>query len=180
MPLNKPTKGELNWDVNLNAALDYLDTNKQATLAGTANQYVKGNGTLGTFNSTSWNPSFTDASGTLAGVTQTGNYTQIGNMIFFCVNVSFNGYTNLGTGQYQITLPFAARQTFRTAAGTLHNVSGDARYHISGIVDTTDSATIAKLYYSGSTTDLAWKFSTPVSWSNNTAHFDISGFYEKA
>jgi hypothetical protein len=25
MPLNKPTRGELSWDIKLNAALDYLD-----------------------------------------------------------------------------------------------------------------------------------------------------------
>lgn len=180
MPLIKPTDGELNWDVKLNTALDYLDTTKQATLAGTVNQYVKGNGTLGTFNATSWSPLFRDVSGTFAGGTQTGNYTQIGNIIFYCVNVNFNGYTNLGTGQYQFNLPFAARQTFRSAAGTLHNISGDALYHIAGITDTDTSSTIHKLYYSGSTTDLAWKFSTPVSWANNTSHFDISGFYEKA
>jgi hypothetical protein len=34
------------------------------------------------------------------------------------------------------------------------------------------------LYYSGSTTDLAWKFSTPVGATSNTSHFDLSGSYE--
>ena len=164
MPLNLPQRGDNNWDTPLNAALNDLDsriTNFPVTTPGT------------------WNPQFKDSTNTLAGFTQTGNYTAIGKMVFFCVNVNFNGYTNLGTGQYQISLPFAARQTFRTAAGTLHNVSGDAIYHISGITDTTESTTICKLFYSGSTTDLAWKFSTPVSWANNTTHFDISGFYER-
>jgi hypothetical protein len=28
MPLVKPADGDLNWDVSLNTALDYLDTNK--------------------------------------------------------------------------------------------------------------------------------------------------------
>jgi hypothetical protein len=125
-----------------------------------------------------FNPNFRDATGTFAGGTTTGNYTRIGNMLFYCVSVEFNGYTNLGTGQYQITLPFPARQTFRSAGGTLHNVSGDARYHIAGITDISESRTTTKLYYSGSTTDLAWKYNTPVSWANNTSHFDISGFYE--
>jgi hypothetical protein len=126
----------------------------------------------------SFNPLFTDSTGTLAGVTTTGNYTLNGNMLFYCISVEFDGYTNLGTGQYQFTLPFAARQTFTSRAGTLHNVSGDARYHIASITDIAASRTIAKLYYSGSTTDLAWKYNTPVSWANNTTHFDISGFYE--
>jgi hypothetical protein len=134
--------------------------------------------TTPTIIASSWNPNFTDASSTVAGFTSTGSYTRIGNMLFYCVAVEFNGYTNLGTGQYQISLPFPAKQTFRTAAGTLHNVSGDARYHISGITDVADSRTVTKFYYSGSTTDLAWKYNTPVSWANNTSHFDISGFYE--
>lgn len=131
--------------------------------------------TTGTFN-----PGFTDASGTVAGFTQTGNYTRIGDMVFFCVSVDFNGYTNLGTGQYQFTLPFPARQTFTSRGGTLHNVSADAKYHIASIVDIiADGPTAkAKLYYSGSTTDLVWKYNTPVSWASNSTHFDISGFYE--
>ena len=127
-----------------------------------------------------WTPNFTDSTGTLAGITATGNYNRIGNMIFFCVNVSFNGYSNLGTGQYQFDLPFAPRQTFTSRGGTLHNPNTDSRYHIAAIVDiVADGANAkAKLYYSGSTTDLAWKYNTPVSWAHNTAHFDMSGFYE--
>jgi hypothetical protein len=38
-----------------------------------------------------------------------------------------------------------------------------------------------KLFYSGSTTDLAWKYNTPVGWtggSSTSTHFDMSGFYE--
>ena len=128
----------------------------------------------------SWTPNFTDSTGTLAGITATGNYNRIGNMVFFCVNVSFNGYSNLGTGQYQFDLPFAPRQTFTSRGGTLHNLNTDSKYHIAAITDiVTDGANAkAKLYYSGSTTDLAWKYNTPVSWAHNSTHFDMSGFYE--
>ena len=38
--------------------------------------------------------------------------------------------------------------------------------------------TTMRLYYSGSTTDLAWKNSTPVAATSNTSHFDLSGSYE--
>ena len=54
----------------------------------------------------------------------------------------------------------------------------DAIYHIAGITDITDSSTIMKLYYSGSTTDLAWKSTTPVNATNTYSHFDISGAYQ--
>jgi len=130
-----------------------------------------------------WNPSFTDSTGTLANISYTGNYNRIGKMIFFCVNVKFNNLLALGTGQYQLTLPFSAKQTFTSRGGSLHNPTIDARYHIAGIVDefTDPSRTIMKFYYSGSTTDLMWKSTTPVGWaggSSTTTHFDVSGFYE--
>lgn len=130
--------------------------------------------------STSFNPQFIDATNTLAGVTATGKYVRIGKLCFFRIYVDFNGYTNLGTGQYQITLPFASASTMTTRDGTLHNTATSSIYHIAGILDATDSTTVLKLYYSGSTTDLAWKYNTPVSWANNATHFDISGTYEVA
>jgi hypothetical protein len=158
----------------------YVNADKFITQGGTVNQYVKGDGSLGVHNAATWSPNFTDLTGTVAGVTSTGNYTQIGNMIFYCVNVDFTNYTNLGTGQYQITLPFAARQTFTSRGGTLHNPNTDSKYHIAAITDTADGASTARLYYSGSTTDLSWKYNAPVSWAHSSSHFDISGFYEKA
>jgi hypothetical protein len=167
LPLNLPRRGDRDWDTPLNAALNDLDsriTNFPVTTPGT------------------WNPQFKDSTNTLAGITQTGNYTAIGKMVFFCINVSFTGYTNLGTGQYEFTLPFPAKQTFTARGGTLHNPTTDARYHLAAIVDliADGPSAKAKLYYTGSTTDLAWKSTTPVNWAAQTAHFDMSGFYEKA
>ena len=129
----------------------------------------------------SFNPLFTDASGTLAGVTATGSYTMLSPKIcFFRVYVDFAGCTNFGTLQYQITLPFPSVETMRQAGGTLHQTTGSALYHIAGITDVSLSASIHKLYYSGSTTDLNWKFNTPVGGTTITSHFDISGTYEIA
>lgn len=133
-------------------------------------------------NSGNFNPLFTDASGTLAGVTATGSYTMIAPKIcYFRVHVNFANCTNFGTLQYQITLPFPSLETMRQANGTLHQPTGNALYHIAGITDVdTANASIHKLYYSGSTTDLAWKYNTPVSGTTVTSHFDISGTYEIA
>jgi hypothetical protein len=129
--------------------------------------------------SQSFNPLFTDASGTLDGVTSTGSYTMIApNICFFRVYVDFAGCTNFGTLQYQITLPFASVETMRQANGTLHQTTGNSLYHIAGITDVSISSTIHKLYYSGSTTDLNWKFNTPVGATTVTTHFDICGVYE--
>jgi hypothetical protein len=129
----------------------------------------------------SFNPLFTDGSGTLAGVTATGSYTMITPKIcYFRVYVDFSGCTNFGTLGYQITLPFPSAETMRQANGTLHQPALSAQYHIAGITDVEVSTTIHKLYYSGSTTDLAWKFNTPVGATTVTSHFDISGTYEIA
>jgi hypothetical protein len=132
-----------------------------------------------TLHSGSYNPIYTDASGTLAGVTATASYTMLSEKIcFFRVYVDFSGCTNFGTLQYQITLPFPSAETMRQAGGTLHQPTGSAQYHIAGITDIAVSTTIHKLYYSGSTTDLAWKYNTPVGGTTVTSHFDISGTYE--
>lgn len=127
----------------------------------------------------SFNPLFTDASGTTAGAVATGSYTMISPKIcFFRVYVDFASCTNFGTLQYQITLPFPSVQTMRQAGGTLHQTTGSALYHIAGITDIASSSTIHKLYYSGSTTDLGWKYNTPVGGTTVTSHFDLSGVYQ--
>lgn len=127
----------------------------------------------------SFNPLFTDASGTTTGAVATASYTMISPKIcFFRVYVDFASCTNFGTGQYQITLPFPSVETMRQAGGTLHQVTGNSLYHIAGITDVITSNTIHKLYYSGSTTDLNWKFNTPVGATTITSHFDLTGVYQ--
>jgi len=134
--------------------------------------------------STSYDPEFKTASGnTLNGTVSTGTYVKQGVIVHFRVNVEFANTTDFGANsQYQITLPFPVSATTTVRGGTLHNEGTDARYHIAGITDISDASpdanTTMKLYYSGSTTDLAWKSSTPVSATANTSHFDISGAYE--
>jgi hypothetical protein len=134
--------------------------------------------------STPYDPEFKTVSGnTLSGTVSTGSYVKQGLIVHFRVNVSFANTTDFGANsQYQITLPFPASATTTIRGGTLHNEATDARYHIAGITDIDDASpdanTTMKLYYSGSTTDLAWKSSTPVSATANTSHFDISGAYE--
>jgi hypothetical protein len=64
--------------------------------------------------------------------------------------------------------------------GTLHQLTGNSLYHIAGITENTFSNVVQNLYYSGSTTDLNWKYNTPVGATTVTTHFDISGIYEIA
>lgn len=130
--------------------------------------------------STPFDPQFKTVSGnTLSGTVSTGSYVKQGLIVHFRVYVNFANTTDFGANsQFQITLPFASAATVTHRGGTLHQVTGDTKYHIAGIVDNSVSNTAMLLYYSGSTSDLAWKYSTPVSATSNTSHFDISGAYE--
>ena len=134
--------------------------------------------------STTFNPQFKTVSGnTLAGTVTTGAYVLQGLICHFRINVNFAATSDFGSAsQYQFTLPFATAHTVTIRGGTLHAPTPNAAiYHIAGITDIADSTpTIMKLYYSGSTTDLAWKSTTPVTATNTASHFDISGAYQIA
>jgi hypothetical protein len=148
---------------------------------GNLNLVAYGSGVTST---TTFNSQFTDGSGTFAGGTTTASFVRMGPLMFIHVYVDFTGVTNFGSTGYQITLPTPALYTFRLAGGSLHQTAGSgapALYHIAGIIDVVDSTTVMKLYYSGSTTDLVWKFNTPGAgaWQSG-AHFDLSGTYQVA
>jgi len=135
--------------------------------------------------STSFTPQFRSNTGnTLAGTVSTGSYVKQGVIVHLRINVDFANTTHFDTAnnQYMFTLPFPAAHTVTIRGGTLHNEGTDSRYHIAGITDIEDTIpdanTTMRLYYSGSTTDLAWKYSTPVAATSNTSHFDLSGSYE--
>jgi hypothetical protein len=135
--------------------------------------------------STSFTPQFRSNTGnTLAGTVSTGSYVKQGPIVHLRINVDFANTTHFDTAnnQYMFTLPFPVASTITLRGGTLHNEGTDARYHIAGITDIEDASpdanTTMKLYYSGSTTDLAWKYSTPVNATSNTSHLDLSGSYE--
>lgn len=129
-----------------------------------------------------FNPQFKTVSGnTLAGTVSTGSYVLQGLICHFRINVSFAATTDFGSAsQYQVTLPFPSIATMTIRGGTLHQTTGEALYHIAGIVEHDTSDSVMKLYYTGSTTDLAWKSSTPVGATTTTSHFDLSGAYQIA
>jgi hypothetical protein len=133
-----------------------------------------------------FDPQFKTVGGnTLDGTVVTGSYVLQGLICHFRMNVNFANTTDFGSAsQYQFTLPFPVVSTLTIRGGTLHNEGADARYHIAGITDVDDALpdanTTMKLYYTGSTTDLAWKSSTPVGATTTTSHFDISGAYQIA
>ena len=129
-----------------------------------------------------YNPQFRANNGnTLSGTVTTGSYVKQGLIVHFRVNVDFANtihFDSIANSQYQFTLPFPTVSTITIRGGTLHQTNGASQYHIAGITDIANSNTTMNLFYSGSTTDLAWRYPTPVGATSNTSHFDISGAYE--
>ena len=129
-----------------------------------------------------FNPQFRANNGnTLSGTVTTGSYVKQGLIVHFRVNVDFANtihFDSIANTQYQFTLPFPTESTITIRGGTLHQTNGQSLYHIAGITDITYSNSTMNLYYSGSTTDLPWRYPTPVGATSNTSHFDISGAYE--
>jgi hypothetical protein len=128
-----------------------------------------------------WNPQFTANGNSVPGIVATGSYVKQGYITHLRTFVDFSGCNAASFtdgGQYQIVLPFPTVSTITLRGGSLHNVSSNSIYHIAGITDIANSNTVMKLYYTGSTTDLAWKNTTPVAATSNASHFDISGAYE--
>jgi hypothetical protein len=158
----------INASLSVNTSIRFNDNTTQNTAFTTS--------------TTSFSPNFvTNTGNVLVGMTQTGNYIKTGKLCYFRIYVNYANVSSFadGGGQYQITLPFPSVATISIRGGSLHNVNTVSIYHIGGIVDVSSNASILGLYYTGSTTDLAWKNTTPVGWfTGNTSHFDISGIYE--
>jgi len=129
-----------------------------------------------------FNPQFRANNGnTLLGTVSTGNYVKQGVIVHFRIYVDFANtihFDSIANTQYQFTLPFPVAATTTCRSGTLHQTNGQSLYHIAGITDIAYSNSTMNLYYSGSTTDLPWRYPTPVGATSNTSHFDLSGAYE--
>lgn len=71
---------------------------------------------------------------TFSGPAISGTYNRFGNMVHFSLIVEFANITNFGTGQYFMTLPYAAKVAYIFRDGCLHMSTGGTQYHISGHV----------------------------------------------
>lgn len=129
-----------------------------------------------------YNPQFTDVSGSVVGVYQTGSFVVVDGLCFFRAYVDFANCTNFGNSQYRMQLPFPSVNVTTQRGGTLHQTSGSAGgtlYNITGVT-TEEATTNMLLYYTGTTSYLNWKWNTPISASTTSSHFDINGTFEMA
>lgn len=108
-----------------------------------------------------------------------GSYNRFGNMVHYSIRVTFTDITSFGTGQYYLTLPYAARVSYDFREGCLHDASGPTQYQVSGHV----TAGSDVLYLSASdkvasgVQDIAFTSTFPVTLTTADS-FHISGLYE--
>lgn len=67
-----------------------------------------------------------------------GNYMQMGDLIYFDIQVDFDNITDFGTGQYFVELPFESRFATQMRDGCVHDISTGRQYSIGGHVHDND------------------------------------------
>jgi len=116
---------------------------------------------------------------TFSGPAITGTYNRFGNMVHFSLIVEFANITNFGTGQYYMTLPYAAKVAYIFRDGCLHHGSGSTQFHITGHVGA--GVNTLYLYYSDKVAsgvqDVAFTSTSPVTLTT-AGRFHIAGTYE--
>lgn len=62
-----------------------------------------------------------------------GSFVQLGDLVFFNIEVDFDNITSFGTGQYYVSLPVQTKYELTIRNGSLHDFSNSNRsYHITG------------------------------------------------
>lgn len=106
----------------------------------------------------------------------TGNYTIVGNLVFFRIKVPLTYVANFGTGSYSLTLPFAPAADFIVRDGIINDVSAAVKYTLS--LHGTLGSTSVSLKYSAGSQFYDVDYNSPVVLATADS-FIISGTYER-
>lgn len=142
---------------------------KLSNLEGTSITYSSAGGTTG---AGATQPTFSGAPMIVA------SYTKLGNLVHFQIAVEFDNITSFGTGQYYLTLPFAADHPYHFRDGCLHDFSTGDQYAISGHVVTGSSQLLLSATASNGR-DVPFTHNVPVTLAIQD-NFHIAGTYEMA
>jgi hypothetical protein len=133
-------------------------------LQGSSVSFVPAGGTTGTQPTFSGDPLFT------------GSYTLFGNLAHFAIDVDMDNITNFGTGQYYISLPFAAKRNYIFRDGCIHDISTNRQYSVSGHV-TAGSTRLDLFSTSSNGQDVPFEHNVPFVLAT-ADNFHIAGTYE--
>lgn len=126
--------------------------------------------------------SYTVGGGTIGGTQPTftgdplffGSYVNNGNLVYVRVNVDFDNITNFGTGQYFVTVPFAAKYDTTLRAGYVVDASKTNYWLLGGRL--TAGSTQMTLWRLASNKDEEFTHNSPTVLTT-TDSFHISGEY---
>lgn len=126
--------------------------------------------------------SYTVGGGTIGGSQPTftgdprfyGSYVRNGNLVYVRVNVDFDNITNFGTGQYYVTVPFAAKYDTTLRAGYVVDDSRSNYWLLAGRLAA--GSTQMTLWRLSSNKDEEFEHNSPVVLTT-TDSFHISGEY---
>lgn len=123
-----------------------------------------------------WTPVLDGVGFTQTSNPATGTYMRYGRMIVVNLLIPFSEVTDFGTGQYSVTLPFAASFHQDVVAGSLHNTNASAHYTVKGHLS--DASNVMTIWYiSGASRDEPFTHNSPISL-DTTDLFHMSFIYE--
>jgi hypothetical protein len=103
-----------------------------------------------------------------------GKYVKIGDLVSVEFEVDFLNITSFGTGQYFLDLPFASKMDI-SLVGTLHDVSNDDYYIMTGICESGGDRVL--LFYAGSNGRLQPFQQGSPRTLQTVDHFSLQGSY---
>lgn len=105
-----------------------------------------------------------------------GEWTRLGDLVFFNIDVDMDNITNFGSGQYYVKLPFPSKYNYLLSDGCIHDVSTNDEYAILGHVQAgSDILTLLTTTSNGKQNP----FTSSVPFNLNSAdNFHISGTYQ--
>lgn len=130
-------------------------------------------------NSTPWTPVISGTGFTQTSNPATGNYYNIGNMVFVNLYIPFTNVTNFGTGQYSVNLPLNAARHTDIYGGSIHNTGSPTTfYSIKGHLEP-NSNSMSLWYISSTALDQPITHAAPITL-NVTDLIHMSFIYEAA
>jgi Type VI secretion system/phage-baseplate injector OB domain len=127
----------------------------------------------------SYEPNWAGTGLAYTGVPAVGEYIKTGKLIFFNIKVNFTNVTNFGTGQYHLTLPFAANSDYVFRNGGIHQ--GGTHYNFAA--DAAANSVNLNLYHMQSTNGSnSYVYDDPFTGSNpvnltTSGYMYVSGTY---
>jgi hypothetical protein len=105
-----------------------------------------------------------------------GTFTLLDTICHFSLDVDMDNITSFGSGQYYMTLPFAAKRNYIFRDGCVHDISSGKQYSVSGhVVAGSDQLLLYSTSSNGQ--DVEFTHNTPFNLATDD-NFHLAATYE--